>query len=97
MRHVFWMLVLSTLVGFGAGLLTAGLVEVVEWWAATAHYQVTFAADGNTRHEYRPSRSGYAAMVGCGTAILVCGVTFTSLLNRVARRVTSQPHPAAGR
>ena len=84
MKHALWlMLIIAAVTGLGAGLLAAGLVEVTEWWIATAHRQVIDSGDGRYRAEYNPGRSGSGgALAGWGTAFLVGGATFGRLLRR---------------
>ena len=92
MKHAVWlMLIIAAVTGLGAGLLAAGLIEVTEWWIAAAHRQVIDSGDGRYRAEYTPGRSGSGgALAGWGTALLVGGATFRSLLCRFPGRVACE-------
>ena len=78
------MLGVSVVIGMGAGLLTGGLVSLIEWWVATASHQMVMSADGHSWREYSPIASGTPATVtGIGAFALAAGIVFLIMLCRL--------------
>ena len=92
MKHALWlMLILSGVIGLGAGLGAAGLLEVVEWWISSAYHQVIVSPDGKMRSEYNPgSSSPGVTLAGWGTALFAGGVTFGWLLCQLPGRAAGE-------
>jgi hypothetical protein len=87
------MVIVSAVVGLGAGLLAAALVGLAEAWVVAGNHSVTYSPDGRAMHEYRPAASETRPILaGWGAGLLAVGLTFLALLGRL-----TGPDPSRGK
>jgi hypothetical protein len=78
------MLLVSAVIGLGAGLLAGALVGVAQDWVAAAYHTEYHSPDGKVNSGYSPPTSdSRPVVVGFGAGLLAGGLAFLVLLRRL--------------